>query len=85
MHKVEIYKLQNDGAQVVIATCRLQDGTVDCDGDMNFVTHLKEEGIIDYSQKAHTKVFPKDGMLFLKQLQYNFKSGYLNASEVIEE
>ena len=86
MSFVEIYKLQDDGTQRVIATCRLADkeGVVRCEGEEPFTGNLLKEGIIDQSDPAHREIFPKDGLKFLEQLSYNFSSGYLNASEVKE-
>lgn len=83
MSKVEIYKLNNDGTQKIIVTCRLVDKKVVCNGEnKTFVNNLLEDGIIDYSLEGRKKLYPKDGLKFLEQLQYNFKSGYLNASEI---
>lgn len=82
MQFVEIYKTQNDGSQKVLATCRLVDNKVVCEGDEIFIKNLKQDGILDYSQSSRQKLFSKDGLKFLKQLQNNFRSGYLNASEI---
>lgn len=82
---VEIYKLQNDGSQIILVICRLRPEGVVCEGEDNFVKHLNEEGIRNYSRTGLEKLYPKDGPLFLEQLQYNFKSGYLNATKVQEE
>jgi len=83
MKFVEFYKLQNDGSQQVIATCKLQNNDVVCEGDDVFVQNLTRDGILDYSN-PQVRLFPKDGFRFLEQLKYNFKSGYLNASEIKE-
>ena len=80
----EIYKLKNDGSQEVIAVCGLVEGTVKCEGEGVFIQNLEQNGILDYSQTPSQKLFPKDGLRFLEQLKRNFKSGYLNASEVKE-
>ena len=79
---VEIYKLKNDGSQEIIAVCRLKGNAVQCGGQPVFIENLKSGGIRDYSSPKENKLFLKDGLLFLEQLKYNFKSGYLNASEV---
>lgn len=84
MKIVEIYKLQNDGSQKVLATCKLINNVVVCEGDMVFINNLEKEGIKNYSQNGPDKLFLKDGLSFLEQLKYNFKSGYLNASDIIE-
>ena len=86
MKYVEFYKLQNDGSQKVIATCHLnQDGQVECEGDPIFVDNLMKEGIKDYSTPGKPTLSFKDGLKFLEQLKFNFTSGYLNASEVMEK
>ena len=85
MAKVEIYRLNNDGTQKVIATCRLDNNLVVCDGEEPFLDYLSKEGIKNYSVMPPVKISLKDGKLFLEQLKNNFKSGYLNASEIIED
>lgn len=83
MKYVEFYKLQNDGSQKVIAICRLnQDGKVECEGDTVFMENLTKDGIKDYSVPEKPTLFFADGLKFLKQLKFNFTSGYLNASDV---
>lgn len=84
MKYVEFYKLQNDGAQKIIATCYLDEkGEVQCGGDDVFVENIKKDGIKDYSsQDKKGKLFLKDGLKFLEQLKFNFTSGYLNASDI---
>ncbi len=86
MKYVEIYKLENNGSQRIIATCTLQpNDTVICDGQEVFIQNLAKEGINDYAQEKPTKLFLKDGLKFLEQLRFNFKSGYLNASKIKEQ
>lgn len=83
MKYIEIYKLKNDGTQEIIAICSLKENKVVCQGDENFVKSLEEDGILDYSSSSSfKKLFPKDGLKFLEQLKFNFKSGYLNASDI---
>ncbi len=84
MKYVEIYKLNNDGSQKVITICSLKGNRVICEGNKNFVKSLEKDGIIDYSN-LREKLFPKDGLNFLEQLKFNFKSGYLNASDIINK
>lgn len=84
MKKVEIYKLESDGTQSVIAVCNLAGDKVVCEGDVNLVANLEKEGIRNYLNETPPQLFPKDGLEFLKQLKYAFKSGYLNASDVKE-
>ena len=84
MPYVEIYKLKNDGSQEVIATCKLIDENIKCDGDKIFIENLEKDGIRDYTNTKESKaLFMKDGIRFLENLKLNFKSGYLNASDII--
>ena len=85
--KVEIYKLNNDGSQTVFVTCKLVDKEVACYGDKDLASLLERLGIIDYSdsQQINNRLFLSDGLKFLKQLKFNFKSGYLNASDVVAD
>ena len=86
MKIVEIYKLQNDGLQKILATCRLDvSGEVVCEGGGLFVENLIKDGVIDFSIPERNRLFPKDGVRFLEQLQNNFSSGYLMASGIIEK
>lgn len=82
MFFVEIYKLKNDSSQETIVICKLIGDKVECEGSELFIKNLEEEGILDYSGSKDKKLFFKDGILFLQQLKNNFRSGYLNASEV---
>ena len=84
MKFVKIFKLKNDGSQSTLAFCRLVGNEVICEGDKIFVENLEKEGILDYSSLTRESIFPKDGLRFLEQLKFNFKSGYLNASDVEE-
>jgi hypothetical protein len=84
MKYVEIYKLKNDGSQEVLITCDLKKTRIVCKGDKNLVKSLEKDGIMNYSNPRE-KIFPKDGLKFLEQLKFNFKSGYLNASDVMEK
>lgn len=82
---VEVYRLQNDGTQQLVVTCRLSDGMVQCEGEQTLVKQLEGKGIADYASDQPKKLFPRDGLAFLRNLKYSFKSGYLNASDVHEE
>lgn len=83
MKFVEIYKIDNDGKQSVLVTCILTSGGLKIEGEQSLINNLNN-GIQNYSEIGDDKVYPKDGILFLEQLKFNFKSGYLNASEVKE-
>jgi hypothetical protein len=85
MKYVEIYKLQNNGDQTIIATCKLVDNTVLCEGDTIFTQNLQNDGIASYTNQSTQSLFPKDGLLFLENLQYTFRSGYLMATSVKEK
>lgn len=84
MKFVEIYTLKNNDSQKVVAICKLSNDEAICEGEKAFIENLKQRGITDYSKSPAQKLFPKDGLRFLEQLKYNFKSGYLNASDVKE-
>ncbi len=86
MPYVKFYKLQNDGSQTEMATCKLSAiSMVVCDGPEVFVKNLAEQGIKNYDDPDGSGLFFKDGLKFLEQLKFNFTSGYLNASDVIED
>ena len=85
MQFVEIYKLKNDGSQEVIVTCELAENKAVCKGDKAMIQSLEKEGIRDFSASEPKKLFPKDSLRFLEQLKYNFKSGYLMASDIKEK
>lgn len=85
MKYVEIYKLNKGGSQEVLLTCMLSSDKVVFEGSENLINNLKKEGILDYSSEERRVLFPDDGLLFLEQLKYHFKSGYLNASDILEK
>ena len=86
MKTVKIYKLQNDGSQKEIMVCKLIDNEVVCEGDKIFVENLKKSGIKDYSdQGGDTMLKPEDGLKFLQNLKFAFRSDYLNATDIIEK
>jgi len=78
--KVEIYKLNNDGSQSVVATCSLESDKVMCRGDSETLRYL-EQGIGD--PETDELLYPKDGVRFLAVLKTHFKSGYLSASAIL--
>ena len=83
MKYVRIYKLENDGKQRVVITCKLIGDSVVCEGESTAIIEgINKNGIKNYENDE--KLFPADGEVFLKQLKFNFKSGYLNASDVLE-
>lgn len=85
---VKIYKLNNNGSQDILATCRLleEGGSVNCESaNAIFVQNLKRDGIKDYSSSGEKRLFFPNGRKFLEQLKFNFNSAYLSASDVIKE
>ncbi|HRN96342.1 MAG TPA: hypothetical protein PLD54_02765 [Candidatus Levybacteria bacterium] len=84
MKTVEIYQLSDQGEQKVIAVCSLTEETVLCEGDESFVNHLSQNGITDYSQTPRITIFPDAGLHFLEQMKNNFSSGYINASDILD-
>ena len=85
MKSVEIYQLQNDGSQIVIATCRLEDRSVVCEGNETLIEVFSTEGIKNYDNPNSPNLFPKDGIIFLNNLQYHLATPYLSASPVHEK
>lgn len=85
MSYVKIYKLQNDGTQKTLVTCRLQDKRVVCDGDPVFVENLEKRGIPDADSPQSKRLFLADGLKFLEHLSRTYTSGYLMASAVLND
>jgi len=85
MKFVEIYKTQNDGNQKVVLICKLVDNVVVCEGDEQIKRNLETGGIHDYEKDDNKKIFLIDGIRFLRQLKFHFKSGYINASDIKED
>ncbi|KKQ35163.1 MAG: hypothetical protein US50_C0023G0005 [Candidatus Nomurabacteria bacterium GW2011_GWB1_37_5] len=86
MKYVEIYKLQNNGEQSVVLHCVLDGDMVRFEGEgKQIAENLENFGIRDYKDESKQNVFSKDGLKFLENLKYNFDSGYLNASDIIEK
>lgn len=86
MKKVKIYKLQNNGDEHVIVTCTLTDSSVVCEGNEAFVNNLQTSGIRNYTdQSSGAMLFPLDGIKFLENLKYAFRSSYLSATDIIDE
>jgi len=85
MSRVEIYRLKKGGVQEVVAEFSLVDNKAVGKGNEQFVKRLETEGVLDKAAKPPAKVFPTDGSRFLQSLKSHFNSGYLTASEVIED
>lgn len=86
MYFVDLFELDAQAKQKKIATFKMgeDDPNVEIDGDQYHpaIENLKGEGIFDYKNASLNKLYPYDGLSFLENLKYNFRSGYLSASEV---
>jgi len=85
MKFVEIYETKNNGDQSIVLVCKLENGVVVCEGDELMKRNFDAKGIPDYGSEKREMVFPKDGIRFLEQLKFHFKSGYMNASDVKDD
>ena len=84
---MELYELDRDANQKKIATFKLlegEGGVVEIDGDHEHrvILSIKGEGIFDYKYARPGKLYPHDGINFLENLKYHFRSGYLLATDV---
>ncbi|MBI4158028.1 MAG: hypothetical protein HY505_00165 [Candidatus Yanofskybacteria bacterium] len=84
---VDLYELDKDAKQRKIATFKMQEdepGKIEVDGDDNHpvLENIKNEGIFDYKNARPGKLYLYDGMSFLENLKYYFRSGYLLATDV---
>ena len=61
-----------------------EPGRVEINGDENHpvLKSIEGEGIFDYKNARPGKLYPYDGMNFLENLKYYFRSGYLLATDV---
>lgn len=87
LYFVELFELDHNANQKKIATFKLLEGEgggVKIEGDNNHpvVGGIMGEGIFDYKFARPGKLYPYDGMNFLENLKYQFRSGYLLATEV---
>jgi len=84
---VDLYELDKDAKQKKIATFKMREDepdNVEIDGDHNHpvLKNIRNEGIFDYKNARPGKLYPTDGMSFLENLKYYFRSGYLLATDV---
>ncbi len=84
---VDLYELDKDAKQRKIATFKIQEdepGKVEIDGDHSHpvLENINREGIFDYKNAKPGKLYLYDGMSFLENLKYYFRSGYLLATDV---
>ena len=86
LYFVELFELDRDAQQKMIATFKLleESGVVEIEGnhDHPVISSVKCEGIFDYKYSRPGKLYPHDGMNFLENLKYHFRSGYLFATDI---
>jgi len=86
LYFVELFELDRDAKQKKIATFRLteESSVVEVDGNHEHavIKSIQWEGIFDYKYARPGKLYPYDGMNFLENLKYHFRSGYLLATDV---
>jgi|SRR3989344_2097338 len=87
VYLVELYELNSKAKQEKIATFVMREdfpGNVSIEGnhDHPVVVAIKGEGVFDYKYAKPNKLFPWDGMVFLENLKYHFRSGYLLATDI---
>ena len=86
-HFVELFELNHNLQQKKIATFKLSEGdsgSIEIDGDVDHPTVLSvsREGVFDHKYARPGKLYLYDGMVFLENLKYNFRSDYLLATDV---
>lgn len=84
---VDLYELDNNAHQNKIATFKLKEDEsnkieIECDPNNPVINNVNSEGIFDYKYARPGKLYPYDGMSFLENLKYHFRSGYLLATDV---
>lgn len=84
---VDLYELDKEARQWKIATFRMQEdkpSRVEIEGDENHpvLRNIQFEGIFDYKNARPGKLYSDDGISFLENLKYYFRSGYLLATDV---
>lgn len=88
---VDLYELDKEAKQRKVATFRINEdepGRIKIDGDTEhpILKNIEFEGIFDYKFDYKFarpgKLCPHDGMSFLENLKYHFRSGYLLATDV---
>ena len=84
---VDLYELDKYKHQKKVATFKFSEetlGTVQIEGatDHPAIDNIVREGILDYKFARPGRLYPYDGMSFLENLKYCFRSGYLSATDV---
>ena len=87
MYFVNLYELDRNKNQKKIATFKFGEetfGTVQTEETVNHpvIDSINREGILDFKFAKPGRLYPYDGMSFLENLKYNFRSGYLSATDV---
>lgn len=87
MYFVDLYELDKFKHQKKVATFKFGEetfGVVQIEGETNnpLINSITREGIFDFKFAKPGRLYPYDGMSFLENLKYNFRSGYLSASDV---
>jgi hypothetical protein len=82
---VDIFKIDENFHQIKIGTFKFMEEPreVTIDGQDNpMIRNCVFEGIFDYKYSQPRRLFPSNGLVFLENLKYHFRSGYLSASDV---
>ena len=87
LYFVELFELDRNAQQKKIATFKLleeESAMVEIEGDHHHpvIENICGEGIFDYKYARPGKLHLYDGMNFLENLKYHFRSGYLSATDV---
>ena len=87
LYFVDLFELDHNACQRKIATFKMDEsrpGHIEIEGDEYHpvIESLRGEGIFDYKNFRPDKLYPHDGLSFLENLKYNFRSGYLSATDV---
>lgn len=84
---VDLYELDKSRHQRKVATFKFSEetfGSVQMEGEINhpLISGITREGILDFKFSRPGRLYPYDGMSFLENLKYNFRSGYVSATDV---
>ena len=83
---VELFELDQNANQKKIATFRLPEGggavEIEEEQQHRVLEIIQWEGIFDYKYARPGKLYLYDGINFLENLKYHFRSGYLLATDV---
>lgn len=87
LYYVELFELDRDAQQKKIATFKLLEERgstveIECEHEHPVLASIQFEGIFDYKYARPGKLYPYDGLSFLENLKYQFRSGYLLATDV---